>query len=244
MSLALHNIKAGYGGSLVLKDITTEFQSGQFHALIGPNGSGKSTLLKTLAGIIKSQSGTLSGLSKGKPLSQQISYLSQTRTAHPQMSVYNVVALGRLPFRKPFRGLDAEDEKTIKSAIQQTDIHDLQTARFGTLSGGQQARVLLARALAVNAAILLVDEPVAALDPYYQLSILETLRQEAASGTTVIAALHDLSLVRQFSDNVYVLHQGDIHAQGPSQETLTTEVLESVFRIKEENVERPTFISV
>ncbi len=235
MSIELHNIHAGYGRSVVLKGISTQFLDGKFHTLIGPNGSGKSTLLKVMAQLIRPLSGTLSGLSEDKPISQQIAYLSQIRTAHPQMLVSDIIALGRVPFQKPFKGLDPADKSAINTAIDRADINDLKDNRFGTLSGGQQARVLLARALAVNAPILLVDEPVAALDPYYQLSILEVLKTQAEHGKTVIAALHDLSLVRQFADTVTVMKNGHIYSQGAIEDTLTADTLKTVFRIQEQN---------
>jgi len=110
-------------------------------------------------------------------------------------------------------------------------LSDIKNEPYGTLSGGQKARVHLARTLAVNAPILLVDEPVAALDPYYQLSILTILKNEAACGRIVIAALHDLTLVKTFASQVCVMSKGQITASGPTSETLTTNILKGVFRI-------------
>ncbi len=238
MTFGVKNIQAGYGKDIILKSLSCEFASGRFHALIGPNGSGKTTLLKTLARLIKPQDGDIIGLSKTLPLSQNIAYLSQSRQAHPQMRVYDIVALGRLPYRRPYKPLQSTDKTAIERAMQRADILDMRDATFATLSGGQQARVLLARALCVEASILLVDEPVASLDPYYQLSILEVLKQEAASSTTVIAALHDLSLVKQFADCVYVIEQGHIRTQGQTDTALSPEILESVFRIKDADGQR------
>lgn len=235
MKFGVKNIQAGYGKHTILKSLNCEFAASKFHALIGPNGSGKTTLLKTLAGLIKPQGGEIIGLSGTIPLSQNIAYLSQNRQAHPQMRVYDIVALGRLSYRQPFKSLQSSDKMAIERAMRRADILDMRDITFATLSGGQQARVLLARALSVEAPILLVDEPVASLDPYYQLSILDVLKQEATTGTTVIAALHDLALVKQFADCVYVLEQGHIYAQGATHMTLTTEILENVFRIKEAN---------
>ncbi|RKQ68989.1 iron complex transport system ATP-binding protein [Litorimonas taeanensis] len=232
MTLYAENLNAAYGKTDVLNDVSVQFEREKFYALIGPNGSGKSTLLKVLAGLKTPTGGTIKGLSNVTPHAQQIAYLSQTRIAHPLMTVSDIVALGRAPYRKPFGNLTSHDKNSIEMAIEKTDLTALRDKAYGKLSGGQQARVLLARALAVDAPILLVDEPAAALDPYYQLTILELLEQEALTGKTVIAALHDLALIQQFSDEIVVMKNGYIQAKGQAETTLTNEILASVFHIK------------
>jgi len=232
MTLILNNISAAYRKKPIIKSVTTSFKPGEFYALIGPNGSGKSTLLKTLCGLLPSQKGTLKGLNTQIPRAQNIAYMAQDRQAHPLMLVKDIVALGREPYRRPFKPLSADDKTFIQSAITRADIADIEEKPYGTLSGGQKARVHLARTLAVNAPILLVDEPVAALDPYYQLSILTILKNEAACGRIVIAALHDLSLVKTFASQVCVMNGGQLVTSGTYSQTLTADILKDVFRVQ------------
>lgn len=232
MTLSIENINVFYGKERVLSDVSTQFEAGKFHALIGPNGSGKSTLLKAIAGLLPVEAGRLEGLDPQISKSKQISYLPQNRMAHAQMTIKDIVALGREPHRRPFKGLSEIDKAAIDNAILKTDISDLKDKKYGTLSGGQQARVLLARVIAVEAPIIIVDEPVAALDPYYQLSILQCLKDEARKGRMIIAALHNLSLARQFSDSLHVLHKGRLVTSGPPEACLSENIMRDVFRIK------------
>jgi iron complex transport system ATP-binding protein len=230
--LEIKNLCAAYGQKRVLHQLYTRFEAGQFTALIGPNGCGKSTLIKTLAGVKGVESGDVLGCPDHIPASQFIAYLPQTRLAHPLMTVQDIIALGRAPHRRPFGRKNSADKNAIETALKTTDLEALRHKPYGTLSGGQQARVLLARALAVEAQILLVDEPVASLDPYYQLVILDVLKAEAAAGKTVIAALHDLSLIDQFSDKAILMQAGKIVAEGKTEAVLTDNNLEQVFHIK------------
>ena len=231
-------LSAGYGPCDVLQSITAQAKAGEFIALIGPNGCGKSTLLKTLCGIIAPSSGqiligdkTLSAMPL-KMRARQIAYLAQSREALPSMTVEQVVSLGRAPYRGGLGQVSAEGESAIHSALSKTDSDVFKSRRFDSLSGGEQARVLLARALAVQAPALLADEPIAALDPFYQLSMMGILKAEAVSGKTVIAALHDLSLAAQFADRIWIMHHGKIIADGKPIDVLNTKTLKTVFGIK------------
>lgn len=235
MTLTLNNLAVSYGKTPILEGVNTSFETGQFHALIGPNGSGKSTLLKAMARLLPLDKGEISGLDHKAPLSQQLTYLPQNRIAHPQMKAVDIVALGREPYRRPFNGLSKTDKTAIENAIIKADINPLREAPYGTLSGGQQARILLARALAVEASFILVDEPVAALDPYYQLSILNGLKEEAKKGRTIIAALHDLTLTEQFADKIHVMNKGRLVISGDKADALSPHILKDVFRVKREN---------
>jgi len=236
--IKFENLSAGYGPCHVFQSVTAEAKPGELIALIGPNGCGKSTLLKTLCGIISPSSGTIT-VSGNKlndlPLkarAKTIAYLAQSREAMPSMSVEDVVRLGRAPYRGGLGRMSTEGEAAITSALSRTQSHVFKGRRFDSLSGGEQARVLLARALAVEAPVLLADEPIAALDPFYQLSMMGILKAEAASGKIVIAALHDLSLAAQFADRIWMMHQGKIVADGKPSDVLNAENLKTVFGIK------------
>jgi len=236
--ISFQNLSAGYGPCDVLQNQSAKTKSGELIALIGPNGCGKSTLLKTLCGIISPSSGKVSVRDKTlseinlKSRAKHIAYLAQSREAMPSMSVEEVVRLGRAPYRGTLGKISPEGETAIASALFRTQSEIFKTRRFDNLSGGEQARVLLARALAVEAPVLLADEPIAALDPFYQLSMMQILKAEAAFGKTIITALHDLTLAAQFADRIWMMHQGKIIADGPALDVLTAENLKTVFRIK------------
>ncbi len=236
--ISFDNLSAGYGSRDVLQGVSAKADAGDFIALLGPNGSGKSTLLKTLTGIISPASGhiTMQGQDlstlKLKTRARNIAYLAQSREAAPAMTVNDVVRLGRAPYRGALGRISEDGEAAIHSSLARTQSTDFIDRRFDSLSGGEQARVLLARALAVGAPVLLADEPIAALDPFYQLTMMEILKAEAASGKTVIAALHDLPLAAQFASRVWIMQEGKIVANGPPVTALTDKVLKYVFNIK------------
>ena len=236
--ISFQSLTAGYGPCNVLQSLSAKAASGEFIALIGPNGCGKSTLLKTLCGVISPRSGRITVGDKNlrdlslKERAKSIAYIAQSREAMPLMRVEDIVRLGRAPYRGGLGRLTAQDETAIASALAHTQSDKFKTRRFDSLSGGEQARILLARALAVDAPILLADEPIAALDPFYQLSMMEIFKAEAASGKIVIAALHDLSLAAQFADRIWMMHQGRIIADGSPDEVLEAENLKTVFGIK------------
>jgi len=236
--IKFENLSSGYGPCDVLQKVSAKAKPGELIALIGPNGCGKSTLLKTLCGIISPSSGnikvndtSLSNLPL-KIRARKIAYLAQSREALPSMSVEDVVRLGRAPYRGGLGKISAEGKTAIASALSRTQSDVFKARRFDSLSGGEQARVLLARALTVQAPVLLADEPIAALDPFYQLSMMEILKAEATSGKTVITALHDLPLAAQFADRIWMMHEGKIIADGKPADVLTAENLKTVFGIK------------
>ena len=238
MSLELRHISAGYGKTDVLENVHARAAKGDFIGLVGPNGAGKSCLLKTIAGLIKPTDGQL-GLD-GKDLStfpskaraKHISYLAQERSAAWPLTVRELVALGRAPFRGPLGQISVQGEAAIAQAINAAKCEDLVDRRFDHLSGGEQARVHLARALAVDAPVLLADEPVAALDPYYQLSIMQTLHAEAVRGKTVIASMHDLGLAQQFCSRIWVLRAGKLVRDDLAERALGAKILHEVFGVR------------
>ena len=231
-------LQAGYGPRAVLKGVSATAEKGELIALIGPNGCGKSTLLKTLCGIFTPTSGSISLDGKTltsltlKERAKSIAYLAQSRDAMPAMTVRDVVKLGRAPYRGALGKISSNGQKAIDEALRKTQSNIFAERRFDELSGGEQVRVLLARALAVQAPILLADEPIAALDPFYQLSMMTTLKAEADSGKTVIAALHDLSLAAQFASRIWVMHEGGIVIDDTPLKALVDDTLKTVFGIR------------
>lgn len=238
MMLELRHIHAGYGDTEVLHNVQTSAAPGDFIGLVGPNGAGKSCLLKTIAGLIKPTTGEL-GLDgrdltsfPAKARAKHIAYLAQDRQAAWPMQVRDLVALGHAPWRGSLGQISSSGETAINQAIRAAKCDALETRRMDQLSGGEQARVHLARALAVDAPVLLADEPVAALDPYYQISIMQTLHAESARGKTVIASLHDLNLAGQFCSRIWVLDQGKLVQDETARSALGAEILRDVFGVK------------
>ena len=184
MTLIITNLSSGYGKIPVVSDLNALAKAGEFIGLVGPNGAGKSCLLKTIAGLIKPSGGQieLGGQSTAalspKPAPNKSPIWRKTVAPLGPCPVHDLVALGRAPYRGPLGKLSADDETAVEAALAAAQCGDLKNRRFDQLSGGEQARVYLARALAVDAPLLLADEPTASLDPYYQLSIMETLRAE------------------------------------------------------------------
>lgn len=233
IAVEARNLCFGYHDRLLLKDISFDAAAGELIALVGPNGGGKTTLLKTLLGLLKANAGSvhLFGLSlpglEAKARAQMIAYVAQQPALSFPLTVRELVYLGRYPYG--YRGrVTAADDNAVDAALAHTAAEHLSVRRFNTLSGGEKQKVLIARALAQQARILLLDEPTLHLDLYYQLEILTGLRRLCHDkGTTVITVLHDINLVAQFADKVLLLKDGILHGFGPAAEIV------NVTRIKE-----------
>src|SRR4051812_9106546 len=185
-ALSFDNISAGYSNAPVLNGITTSFSPGRVTGLLGPNGAGKTTLFRVALRLLKLARGDIRVLDRPLPqwsrtdLARAIAYLPQEAEAHWPVEVRKLVALGRLPHRPPLTPLSTADERAVEDALSRCDALEFASRPVNELSVGERGRVLLARALAVSAPILLVDEPAAHLDPAHQLRLMELLRAEAA----------------------------------------------------------------
>lgn len=225
------------GGRSVLHQIDIEIRAGEMLGLIGPNGAGKTTLLRLLAGLLSPDRGRLmlDGITYNKlspeVRARKIAYLAQNGTAHWPMSVERIVALGRLPHLSSWQGPGKKDEEIIRQVMNQTDIVHLEQRLFNALSGGEQARVLLARALAAEPDILLVDEPVSALDPAHQLEVMSLLRSYCDQGGAVVVVLHDLRLASHYCHRLQLLFNQTTLATGSVEEVLAPANVEEAFGI-------------
>jgi len=228
---ALHGLTVTRGRNPVLDGIDLCLDAPGVVGLIGPNGAGKTTLLKAMMGFIPPRSGRI--LYDGRPigrwprteLAQRVAYMAQGATCSWPLSVERVVALGRTPHIKPFARMKAADLAAIDAAVAATGIADLRSRPVTDLSGGERARVMLARTLAVCPRTLLADEPVAGLDPHYQLQVMDVLRRTADGDRTVLVVLHDLTLAARFCDRLILLDHGRVAADGTPEEVLTPEIL-------------------
>ncbi len=242
-ALETRGLAVSLDGRWVVKDLDLTLARGEFTAIVGPNGAGKTSLLRALAGLEPCWGEVEIG---GVPVAQldlrtrarAIAYLPQGHVFHWPMPVADIVALGRMPHGSGLRGLSEADRMAISDAMSDTETIDLADRPVTSLSGGERARVALARALAVSAPVLLADEPGASLDPRYQLRMLETLRHQADDGVAVIVVLQDLSQAARFADRVLVMDDGGIAADGPPAKVLDEELLRRVFGVTTAMVER------
>lgn len=238
--LDINNLEVNIGGKQILTSLNLTLQESELLGLIGPNGAGKSTLMRCIAQL-QSYSGRIT--MQGERLStmvareraQRIGYLDQGDRLRWPISVRDLVALGRHPHRDRWRFGSAafgfDDELAIREALKAADVWELRDRRMDELSGGERARARLARVLAVQATLLLVDEPVAALDPLHQLRVMNLLRQQCRFGGTVVVVMHDLTLASRFCDRLLLLENGQEIASGSVREVLTKQNLRRVYGI-------------
>lgn len=225
------------GGRSVVADANFSAAAGEFIGLVGPNGAGKSTLLRTLCGLEKPASGRvlLDGTDIAtiapRNLARRRAYLPQHRELAWNRSVEAVVSLGRFAYGSSSRVSEA-DAAAVARALAATDIAAFRNRDAHTLSGGEAARMHLARALAAETPILLADEPTASLDPRHQLAIMNILSARAAAGALVVAALHDLDLAARACTRIVVMNDGRIVADGAPAEALAADRLRSVFGVE------------
>jgi len=236
--LSIENLSVVLGGRAVLEGIDARIEPGAIIGVIGPNGAGKSTLARAITGLIPPAAGRvrLDGAEVGAlsraALARRVAYLPQGQTVHWPLRVERLVALGRLPHLGPFSDIRGSDRAAIERAMERAEILTLRDRVVTELSGGERARVLIARALAVEASGLIVDEPLAALDPGHQLQMMELLKAEAAAGVMVIAVLHDLAMAARFCERLLLIHQGRLVADGAPAEVLTPQYLEHCYEIR------------
>jgi iron complex transport system ATP-binding protein len=234
MTVAATKARLALGGRTVLDAVDLTIPAERITAVVGPNGAGKSTLLRAFAGLVTPADGeiTLDGrplsASSRPELARALAYLPQERAVHWPLAARAVVALGRLPHRDvdTVAGTAAVDD-----ALAAMDISDLAERPVVELSGGERARVLVARALAQQTPLLLADEPTAGLDPAHALALFELFTRLAAEGRTVVVALHDLSLAARFAHHVVLLAGGGIAATGPPVDVLMPRHLGPAFGV-------------
>jgi iron complex transport system ATP-binding protein len=224
-------------GSIIVDRTSLDLERGELTVLVGPNGAGKTTLMRAHAGLLPAE-GRLE--LQGRPLhkvsarerARHIAYLPQGHIFHWPMSVAAVVALGRHPHADAFSPLTDADRAAVGRALAATAIEPWAGRMVTTLSGGERARVALARALATQAPILLADEPTMSLDPRHQLVVMELLARAARDGGAVLAIVHDLALAARFADRVVMMERGRLVADGNAREVITPERIAAVFAVE------------
>lgn len=238
MTLEARDIHVSVRDHAILKGVSLSIAKGRLVGLIGPNGAGKSSLLRTMLGLMEPASGTI--LLGGEDLSDwtikqragKISYAAQGAPVHWPLDVRHIISLGRIPCLDPWQKIGEMDRQLVDQAMVRTDTLHLADRLVTTLSGGERACVMLARAIVSGADYLCADEPIASLDPYHQLQVMDILRTLAREGHGVLIVLHDLALAGGYCDELLLMHQGRILASGAVDEVLTPDNLDRAYHIK------------
>ncbi len=231
------NLNLSLGGKPVVRDVSVKVCAGEMVGFVGPNGAGKTSLFRAMLRLTPPSGGTVSldgvEVTHDAPHlhAREIAYLPQGQSVAWPLTARRLVALGRMPHRTTWSDLTEEDEHAIDQALLATDATDFADRPVNELSGGERSRVLLARALAVRASVLLVDEPTASLDPFHQLTTMEALKAAANDGAAVAVVLHDLNLASRFCDRLCLMHEGRIVASGPPGSVLSDDNLADVYRV-------------
>ncbi len=236
--LSVHGVTVAYDAEPVLRDVTFEVHRGDLVVILGPNGAGKTTLLRTIARVVQLKTGAV--LLDGKDLAsfatpqlmRHLSVVPQTERAAFSFTVLDIVFMGRTPHLPPLASLSPRDWKAVREAMDATNTWHLRDRLFTELSGGEQRRVLLAKALAQEPQLLLLDEPTANLDLHYQLEVVELVqRLNRETALTVLAVLHDLNIASLLGKRFILMREGRLFAMGDADEVLTVQNIQQVYGV-------------
>ncbi len=243
--LEIKNLTCGYDGKFLLREINFTTEDGELIGIIGPNGSGKTTLLRAITRVLKPKKGEILLNGKDiwdmgfKELARKIAVVSQSPDVNP-MSVKEFVLLGRIPHYRKFQFFETKrDEEIARKYMNLTDTSRFENQSVGKISGGERQLAVIARALAQEPELLLLDEPIAHLDITHQVAILDLIRKlNGEFGLTVIMVLHDLNLASEYCNRLILIDDGQIHKMGGPEEVLTYQIIEEVYKtvvVVEEN---------
>ena len=239
MQIRTEDLKAVLNGNPILKGVSLQAGEKQLIGVIGPNGSGKSTLLKCIYRVLQPTGGAV--FLDGKPLSEysfresalKIAVVAQHNYYNFDFSVRDVVLMGRSPHKKTLERDNAKDYQIVDEALKTVQMEAFADRTFSTLSGGEQQRVILARALAQQTSALILDEPTNHLDITHQIMLMELVKK---LNVTVISAIHDLNIAAAYCDKIYVLKDGVLEGYGTPEEVLTPELIRRIYKVEAEIV--------
>lgn len=245
--LRIQSVTVGYGGAPILKGLDLTVARGEFLVVVGPNGSGKSTLVRAITGALTPAEGRIllggQDLRRLRPreVARQLAVVAQDTTVGFDFTVEEIVSLGRTPHLPPLRSETPRDRAAVQEAMRQTGTAPLADRLITALSGGERQRVMVARALAQEPRLLILDEPTAHLDIAHQVEILDLVRRlNRADGLTVLAILHDLNLAALYADRLVMLKDGGVWAEGPPAEVLTEANILAVYGSRVKIVRHPS----
>ena len=233
VAIQAYSVSAKLSNTPVLHTVDVRFEAGRWVSIVGPNGAGKSTLLKVLAGVLL-HTGEVQLFGQDmrqmapRARAKTLAWLGQNEASADDLTVFDVVMLGRLPHQAWLATPNADDLQAVEQALRSTQAWEWRGRALGQLSGGERQRVLLARALAVQSDVLLMDEPLANLDPPHQSDWLAMVRSLVAQGKTVVSVLHETSIALQ-ADDMLIMAGGKINHFGPCSDRATHLALEQVF---------------
>ena len=237
VKVAATSLSVTLGGRNAVREVDLALEPGGLIGIVGPNGAGKSTLVRALLGLTAYRGkveidGADIGDMPRADVARRLAYLPQGQTLHWPLSVERLVGLGRLPHLAPLSTISARDQAAVDRAIDRADVAHLKGRIATELSGGERARVLLARALAVEADGLVADEPLASLDPGHQIDVMELLRDEARAGKLVVTILHDLTMAARYCDRLLLMDGGRLAGDGAPLDVLNEVNLREVYGIR------------
>ena len=235
--LSATDISVRLGGRTIVDNASVALSAGEFVALVGPNGAGKTTLLKALAGLVPAFGevafeGQAASSLKAREKARHLAYLPQGHSFSWPLPAGEIVALGRYPHADPFSPVSDKDREAVAHALDITGTKDFADRIVTTLSGGERARVALARGLATQAKVLLADEPIMSLDPRHQFVVMDVLRHAARAGGAVLAVIHDLALASRYATRVLVLEKGRIVADDRPELALNPQRIAEIFGVE------------
>ena len=233
--IELEHIQVSYGKREILRDINTTIATGCITAVMGPNGCGKTTLLRCIGGLLEPTAGSVAIDGKkvkdysARALAQKVAFVRQQAQTDFEFSAFETVLMGRNPYQHHLQNESQADWDIVEQCMKQTNTWHLRLSKPAEMSGGEMQRVMIARALAQQTPVLLMDEPVSNLDIAHQLEIMRLLR---TTDKTVVIVIHDLNLALQFCDRILLIHNGELLFHGPIAEGLTTENISTVYGVK------------
>lgn len=233
--IELKHIQVSYGKREILRDIDAAIAPGRITAVMGPNGCGKTTLLRCIGGLLEPTSGSVGidgqdvGSYSARALAQKVAFVRQQAQTDFEFSAFETVLMGRNPYQHHLQNESQKDWDIVEQCMKQTNTWHLRLAKPAEMSGGEMQRVMIARALAQQTPVLLMDEPVSNLDIAHQLEIMRLLR---TTDKTVVIVIHDLNLALQFCDDLMLIHNGALLFHGRMADGLTTENIATAYGVK------------
>lgn len=230
--LSVHSISLKRRGRQVLDDVSFDIAPGEFVGLLGPNGAGKTSVMRAALGLIPAATGTssLTALTTSDR-ARKVAWMPQAREIAWPIPVEHLVSLGRMPYLSAGQSLPADDQAKVDAAIMRMGLENLRSRAASRLSGGEQARALIARALAQDTPLLMADEPAAGLDPAHQISTMKTFESLAREGRAALVSLHDLGLAARHCTRLILMVNGRVLADGSPAEVLTPDLMAKAYGI-------------